>query len=76
MQKYVVTGRITLVQEERFRLVSGDDRAFVFTTSRKSPLCLADLQHLLKSYETIRVEYSGVPNTCSGIADAVALVAD
>lgn len=76
MAKQVVTGHITLIQEQRFRLVSGSGRGFIFTVSRKSPVRLAELQRLLRFHTTVQVEYSGAPNMRSGVADAVRLFAD
>ena len=75
MQMHVVIGHITLIQEQRFRLVSGNGDGFIFTLSRKSSARLSDLQQFLKSHATIRVEYSGAPNTRSGIANAVTRLA-
>jgi hypothetical protein len=76
MEKHVLIGHITLIQEQRFRLVSENGRGFIFTISRKSAVRLSDLQQVLKSHATIRVEYSGAPNTRSGVADVVRLLAD
>jgi hypothetical protein len=76
MEKHVVIGHITLIQEQRFRLISDNGRGFIFTISRKSAVRLAELQQLLQFHTTVRVEYSGAPNTRSGVADAVRLLAD
>lgn len=71
MHKRYLTGRITVIQEDRFRLATVDGRSFLFTLDRKSPVQLPAVRLLQKSRTPVRVEYSGEPNTDSGIAHIV-----
>jgi hypothetical protein len=71
MQKHGLIGHISLVQEERFQLVTEDGRGFLFTLGRKASLQISDLQGLQKSHTRVRVEYSGEPNTTSGVVELV-----
>jgi hypothetical protein len=71
LAKRSLTGHVSLVQEQRFRLITDDGQGFLFTLARKAPLQLSDLQHLQKSHVRVRVEYTGEPNTKSGVVDAV-----
>jgi len=68
MQTRCLAGRITVVQEQRFRLTSDDGRSFLFILDRKSPVQLPAVRCLKESDIPVRVEYSGEPNTGSGIA--------
>jgi len=71
MQTRCLAGRITVVQEQRFRLTSDDGRSFLFILDRKSPVQLPAVRCLKESDIPVRVEYSGEPNTGSGIAHTV-----
>jgi hypothetical protein len=71
MPKRHLAGRITVIQEERFRLVTSDGRSFLFTLDRKSPVQFPTIRLLQKSNTLVRVEYSGEPNTYSGIAHMI-----
>ena len=71
MQNRYLAGWITVMQEARFRLVTGDGRSFLLTLDRKSPVQLPAIRLLQKSHTPVRVEYSGEPNTDSGIAHLV-----
>ena len=71
MHARYLAGRITVVQEERFRLTTEDGRSFLFVLDRKSPIHIAAVRRLQKSRTPVRVEYSGEPNTRSGIAQLV-----
>src|SRR5437773_5256681 len=71
MPKLTLTGHISLVQEQRFRLITDDGRGFLFTLARKAQLQLSDLQRLQKSHVRVRLEYTGEANTKSGLAEAV-----
>ena len=74
MHERHLTGRITVVQEERFRLTTEDGRSFLFVLDRKSPVHISAVRRLQKSRTPVRVEYSGEPNTRSGIAQLVQAV--
>jgi hypothetical protein len=71
MQKRYLAGRITVIQEQRFRLATSDGRSFLFTLDRKSPVQLPEVRLLQKFRTPVRVEYSGEPNTACGIAHIV-----
>ena len=71
MQTRYLAGHITVVQEERFRLTTEDGRSFLFVLDRKSPVQIAAVRRLQKAHTPVRVEYSGEPNTGSGIAQLV-----
>jgi len=71
MQARYLAGRITVVQEERFRLTTEDGRSFLFVLDRKSPVQIPAVRRLQKSRTPVRVEYSGEPNTRCGIAHLV-----
>ena len=71
MQKRYLAGWITMIQEGRFRLGTGDGRSFLFTLDRKSPVQLSTVRLLQKSHIPVSVEYSGEPNTASGVAHIV-----
>jgi hypothetical protein len=74
MQEHEAVGHISLVQEERFRLITDDGRGFLFTLGRKADVQVADLQKLRESHAPVRVEYRGEPNTTSGVAEVVETV--
>jgi formate dehydrogenase major subunit len=63
-----VQGRITLVQEQRFRLVTDDGRVLLLTLAHNAD---ADLRRLQQSGASVRVEYDGEPNFSSGVAHRV-----
>lgn len=67
-------GHISVIQERRFRLVGEDGRSYLFIFDHHALLSLEELQHWQKSRTPVRVEYSGEPNTISGVARAVELV--
>ena len=71
MQRRYLAGRITVIQEQRFRLDTNDGRSYLFTLDRKSPVQVPTVRLLQKSRIPVRVEYSGEPNTGSGIAHIV-----
>ena len=63
-----ISGQITTIQEQRFRLITRDGRGFLFT--------LADgaTDNLRRSHALgldVVVEYTGEPNVATGIAHAV-----
>ena len=71
MHNCSLVGRITVVQEQRFRLTADDGRTFLFILDRKSPVPLPAVYRLPESHTLVRIEYSGEPNTSSGIAHVV-----
>jgi hypothetical protein len=71
LPKRILTGHISLLQEQRFRLITDDGRGFLFTLARSASFQLPELQHLQKSHTRVRVQYSGDPNTVSALVEAV-----
>jgi hypothetical protein len=71
MQQHEAIGHISLVQEQRFRLITDDGRGFLLTLGRKADVQLSDLKKLQESHAPVRVEYRGEPNTTSGVAEVV-----
>jgi hypothetical protein len=69
--RHVVLGKISIVQEERFRLVDGDGRALLLTMAASVPLEISDLQHFEREGTEVEVEYSGEPNVTSGVAQRI-----
>jgi len=69
--KQVLVGYISLVQEQRFRLITDDGRGFLFTLERNASVEIADLHKLQKSHERVRVQYTGEPNTISGLVQEI-----
>ncbi len=69
-----VSGRITIVQEQRFRLVNGDGRGYLFTLARDADVDAAHLRRLRDANTSVIVEYEGEPNLESGIARRVMTV--
>ncbi len=54
-------GRITIVQEDRFRLMDGDGRGYLFIT-RKRAASLDDLEYWRDSGTRVAVSFRGVPD--------------
>lgn len=57
-----VRGRITIVQEDRFRLEDEHGRGFLFTLSRKSGASMNDLHLWHRARATVQVRYDGPPD--------------
>lgn len=66
-----VMGRILVVQEMRFRLVSEDGRGYLFTLAHNANVDSGDLRRYQQSNLHVIVEYEGEPNLESGIARRV-----
>ncbi len=67
-QRRHLTGRIILVQEDRFRIVDGTGRGYLLGISYKAGLGQEDLERFHEADAQVRVEYTGEPNLASGIA--------
>jgi hypothetical protein len=65
------TGRITQVQEERFRLIEPDGRGFLFTLAHNANVSAEDLHSLLRRGTEVRVHYEGEPDLDSAVARTV-----
>ncbi len=63
---HIVTGRVVAVQEERLRLITDSGQALLLTTGKYARLA-ADPADLLLTQAQVRVEYTGEPNTASGV---------
>ncbi|MEM5790232.1 MAG: hypothetical protein AAGU11_23175 [Syntrophobacteraceae bacterium] len=68
MKVKTLTGRINLVQEERFRLLAESGRAYLLVLAHNSQVTVDDLLEWYRSGNWVRVEYEGEPNFESGIA--------
>ena len=66
-----VAGRITIVQEQRFRLQSDAGQGLLFTLARGASASAADLRRFHAAGTHVVVEYTGEPNLASGGAQAV-----
>lgn len=56
-----IRGRITIVQEDRFRVVDSSGRGYLFTLARRHP-SPGQLQRWRDSGATLKVRYSGEPD--------------
>jgi hypothetical protein len=63
-----ITGRILLVQEDRFRVVAADGRGYLLTLSHSARISMADLRRHQQAGTRIRLEYEGSPNLVDGMA--------
>ncbi len=70
-EAHTVSGRIAVVQEERFRLVTDSGQALLLTLAHNSWTSAADLCRWHENGEHVRIEYEGEPNLTSGVARAV-----
>ncbi len=68
-----VQGRIAIVQEQRFRLVTETGKAFLLTLAHNTPVSGADLALLHDSGALVRVTYTGEPNTASAAVQTIEL---
>jgi hypothetical protein len=70
------TGRIEMIQEQRFRLVTRTGQALLLTLAHDASLDAADLERLHRAGTCVVVRYSGTPNEASGSAHAIAALGD
>ena len=64
-------GYITVVQEQRFRLVTDTGQGLLLTLAHNAPVGENDLHHWRQAKTHVAVTYEGQPNFASGIAHAV-----
>ena len=64
----MVTGRIIVIQEERFRLVTDRGRGLLLTLSHQADVTVADLRRWQETGQRVTVYYRGEPNLTSGAA--------
>jgi hypothetical protein len=60
-----VRGRITVVQEDRFHLVTPDGRTFLFTLAEDARLRSGDAEELHAAGATVEVAFDGRPGLSS-----------
>lgn len=65
-----IEGKITLVQEDRFRLHADDGRGMLFILGRRSGVSLADLSRLGREGRRVAVEFEGEPEM-GGVATRI-----
>lgn len=68
-----VTGRILLVQESRFRLLTDDGRGMVFLLGYDAPLEPQDLPFL--THRRVRVDYDESSKLVAGVAHDLQVLA-
>lgn len=73
-EKVEVIGRISVVQEQRFHLITDDGRGLLLTLSAKSTASADDLHHYRQARTRVHVEYSGDPGMESAVAHSVSPV--
>jgi hypothetical protein len=67
------SGRITIVQESRFRLTADDGRGFLFILARGANVGADDLCRLQASGARVTVAYSGTPGLASCVAHVISV---
>jgi hypothetical protein len=65
------TGKIAVVQEERFRLINDQGQGLLLTLSRSASATAEDLWRFHRQATEVLVSYTGQPNTESGVASQV-----
>jgi hypothetical protein len=63
-----ISGRILIVQEDRFRVIAADGRGYLLALSHSARIRMADLRRYQQAGTRIQVEYEGSPNLADGIA--------
>ncbi len=66
-----IEGRITVVQEDRFRLGTDEGRSLLLTLSHRANVAGDDLRDLARARRRVIVEYDGDPGLSSGVARSV-----
>jgi hypothetical protein len=67
-----LTGTILLVQESRFRLLTGQGRGALFLLAHDAPIEPQDLPPLIG--RRVRVQYEEVPGLLAGIAREIEIL--
>ena len=67
----LLRGRIIVVQEDRFRLVSASGKGYLLTLSHRAKVSEQDLQDWHKADCQVMVEYQGEPNLATGMVQNV-----
>ncbi len=66
-----VTGRIIVVQEMRFRVVTADGRGYLFTLAKNANVDTTELRRLHARDIPVRVSYVGQPGLDTCVAKRV-----
>jgi hypothetical protein len=74
MSESTVTGRIIVVQEMRFRIVTDDGRGFLFTLARNANVGAGELHRLHARDAPVRIIYAGEPGLDTCVAKRVVSV--
>ncbi len=69
--RHTVQGTISIVQEQRFRLITDGGQALLLTLAENAPLNARDLRRLQQDGARVKVEYAGEPNVNSGVAHKI-----
>ena len=64
----IAHGHILLVQETRFRLLTGDGRGLLLTLAHNANVDADDLHRFHRQRTPLAVHYTGEPNLASGVA--------
>ncbi len=67
----VIDGHITILEEERFRLLTKDGRGLLFTLAHNAGSDATQLAHYRDARTRVQVAYEGEPDLASGVARAV-----
>ncbi len=71
LTRNVVTGYISSLQEERFRLTDDQGQTLLLTLGNAVGAGPDDILRWYTSHTHLRVEYTGEPNLVSGVAVSV-----
>jgi hypothetical protein len=71
IKKHTAQGYITVVQEQRFRLITDTGQGLLLTLAYDAPLDSDDLQNIHKANMHVIVEYEGEPNRETGVAHSL-----
>jgi|GEM_PF-1501238 lauroyl/myristoyl acyltransferase len=66
-----VTGKIAVVQEERFRLITDEGQGLILTLSHSASVTPEQLWDFHRRGLRVLVEYHGTPSMETGVATAV-----
>jgi hypothetical protein len=66
-------GHISIVQEERFTLVTDDGQGYRFTLAHDANIEASELQRLCSERAHVVIRFAGDPNLDSGVAQVLLL---
>ncbi|HEX8949907.1 MAG TPA: hypothetical protein VF790_13140 [Dissulfurispiraceae bacterium] len=70
-KKKQIRGRIILFQEERFRIVDGQGRSFLFDLAHDVPITRDDLTNWMEDKTWLDIFYEGEPGTESAVVHSI-----